>query len=486
MRYTQIASVKPFEGAPKINLPSVFGASPKKPFLMRIGASGERPIKFSAENLPEGLKLRKNVIEGAVLKSGKYKIKLTAENALGKDEKYVSLEIGRGKLLLTPLMGFTSWNAFAFEGLTQEKMEYTAKRLEETGLVEYGYNYVNIDSGWQGEYGGKFDAVMPNEKFPDMKGFCDRLHARGFKCGIYSTPMLHAFGCSMQRKPLPLGCTQGEPDEMFADERGGIGKIRKEKNNALQWADWGFDYLKYDWRPSDPYNAELMRRELEKTDRDFGYSVTVKARPEYHKYWEKHCSSYRCNPDSVGNFKNLLEIYESYFDFIEYVNRGHFFDLDMLDLGPSDLFEMFGFYDNKDFGYTEDEQLVVYSTRAFLASPIQISGKLDTLSDFEISMYCNDEIIAINQDALAAPAMPYMLIEKGQKKLHVLKRKLADGSYALAVFNFGETTENLKIYLEEEAKVRDVWAKQDLGIMKTIRIYEMTPHTVQIFKVSKA
>lgn len=486
MRYTQIASVKPFEGAPKINLPSVFGASPKKPFLMRIGASGERPIKFSAENLPEGLKLRENVIEGAVLKSGKYKIKLTAENALGKDEKYVSLEIGRGKLLLTPLMGFTSWNAFAFEGLTQKKMEYTAKRLEETGLVEYGYNYVNIDSGWQGEYGGKFDAVMPNEKFPDMKGFCDRLHKKGFKCGIYSTPMLHAFGCSMQRKPLPLGCTQGEPDEMFADERGGIGKIRKEKNNALQWADWGFDYLKYDWRPSDPYNAELMRRELEKTDRDFGYSVTVKARPEYHKYWEKYCSSYRCNPDSVGNFKNLLEIYESYFDFIEYVNRGHFFDLDMLDLGPSDLFEMFGFYDNKDFGYTEDEQLVVYSTRAFLASPIQISGKLDTLSDFEISMYCNDEIIAINQDALAAPAMPYMLIEKGEKKLHVLKRKLADGSYALAVFNFGETTENPKIYLEEEAKVRDVWAKQDLGIMKTIRIYEMTPHTVQIFKVSKA
>ena len=173
-----------------------------------------------------------------------------------------------------------------------------------------------------------------------------------------------------------------------------------------------------------------------------------------------------------------MEIYESYFDFIEYVNRGHFFDLDMLDLGPSDLFEMFGFYDNKDFGYTEDEQLVVYSTRAFLASPIQISGKLDTLSDFEISMYCNDEIIAINQDALAAPAMPYMLIEKGEKKLHVLKRKLADGSYALAVFNFGETTENPKIYLEEEAKVRDVWAKQDLGIMKTIRIYGMRRHLV--------
>ena len=485
MRFTEIASIKPFEGAPKINVPAIYGASPKKPFLMRIGTAGERPIKFSAENLPEGLSLRENVIEGAVLKSGKYKIKLIAENKLGRDEKCVTLEIAKDKVLLTPLMGFTSWNAFAFEGLTQEKMEYTAKRMEELGLLEYGYNYVNIDSGWQGEYGEKYDAVMPNEKFPDMKGFCDRLHEKGIKCGIYSTPMLTAFGCSVDRIPHPLGCTQGEPDDKFSEERGGVGKIRKERNNALQWAEWGFDYLKYDWRPTDTVNAEIMRRELSKTSRDFGYSVTMRANPAYHNYWSKYCSSYRNNPDSVGNWKNLIEIYESYFDFIGYINRGHFFDLDMLDLGPSDLFEMFGFYDDKNFGYTEDEQLAVYSTRAFLASPIQISGKLDSLSDFEISMYCNDEIIAINQDPLAASAMPYMIIEKGEKKLHVLKRKLFDGSYALAVFNFGETTENPKIHLEEESRVRDVWAKRDLKTTKLIQIYEMKPHTVQIFKITK-
>ncbi len=485
MRYTQIATVKPFEGAPKIHVPGVFGASPKKPFLMRIGASGERPIKFSAENLPDGLKIRNNVIEGAVLKSGKYKIKLIAENGLGKDEKHVTLEIKKNNVLLTPLMGFTSWNAYAFEGLTQEKMEFTAKRMEESGLAEYGYNYVNIDSGWQGDYGGKYDAVMPNEKFPDMKGFCDRLHEKGFKCGIYSTPMLAAFGCSIERNPLPLGCTQGAPDDRFSEERGGIGVIRKEKNNALQWAEWGFDYLKYDWRPTDTVNAELMRRELVKTSRDFGYSVTMRANPAYRNYWGKYCSSYRNNPDSVGNWKNLLEIYRSYFDFIDCANRGHFFDLDMLDIGPSDLFEMFGFYDDKNFGYTEDEQLAVFSTRAFLASPIQISGKLDTLSEFEISMYCNDEILEINQDTLGAPAKPYMLIESGEKILHVLKRELSDGSYALAVFNFGETEENPKIYLDGVSKIRDVWAKRDLKPTKTLTVLEMKPHTVRIFKVSK-
>ena len=163
---------------------------------MRIGAAGERPIKFSCENLPEGLSLRENVIEGRVSKSGKYKIKLTAKNALGKDEKCVTLEIGQGKLLLTPLMGFTSWNAFAFEGLTQEKMEYTAKRMEDLGLLEYGYNYVNIDSGWQGEYGGKYDAVIAigcviRGDTPHFDYICEGATAGLAKLNVeYDTPVI--------------------------------------------------------------------------------------------------------------------------------------------------------------------------------------------------------------------------------------------------------------------------------------------------------
>ena len=67
MRYTKIATAKPFAGAPKINIASVFGASPNKPFILRIPVTGERPIKYGAENLPTGLKLEDNIITGAVL-----------------------------------------------------------------------------------------------------------------------------------------------------------------------------------------------------------------------------------------------------------------------------------------------------------------------------------------------------------------------------------------------------------------------------------
>ena len=481
MRYTEIAKARPFEGAPKITAPRLFGASPKKPLVMRIGVIGARPITFTAENLPDGLTLSGNVISGAVANAGEYKIKLVCENELGKDEREVTLKIEKDKVQLTPLMGFTSWNAFGFE-VTEADMEFAAKRMLDLGIAEYGYNYINIDSGWQGPYGGKHDAIQPNEKFPDMKGFCDRMHAIGYRCGIYATPMLYAFGTSMKYRPLPLGCTQGEPDDRFGEEHIGIGKIRKEKNNALQWAEWGFDYLKYDWRPSDPVNADLMREELIKTDRDFGFCVSVRARPEYHRYWEKYCNSYRNNPDSMGNFDNLLEIYRSYFDFIEYQNQGHYFDLDMLDFGRCTLFEKLRFCEEKNFGYTEDEMLVAYSMRAFLSSPIQISCTLEEVSDFEMDMYCNEEIIEINQDPEFSPAIPVIMLENGKKLLHVFKKKLSGGRTAYAVFNLGESEEKVGIYLDGMSNIRDVWAKSDLDPASKISVVTK-PHTVKIYTV---
>lgn len=121
MRTTKIAPATPFSGAPKINLASVFGASPQKPFLLRIPVTGERPIRYGAQDLPDGLILRDNIITGQVSEVGIYEIKLIAENALGKAEKKLTLEIAPNHVLVTPLLGFTTWNAFAAR-VTQKDM----------------------------------------------------------------------------------------------------------------------------------------------------------------------------------------------------------------------------------------------------------------------------------------------------------------------------------------------------------------------------
>ena len=57
-----------------------------------------------------------------------------------------------------------------------------------SGLIDHGWTYINIDDAWQGKRGGEFHAIGGNEKFPDMKGLCDQIHAMGLKVGIYSTP----------------------------------------------------------------------------------------------------------------------------------------------------------------------------------------------------------------------------------------------------------------------------------------------------------
>lgn len=475
MRKTKIAKAMPFSGAPKINIAAVFGSSPNKPFLMRIPVIGERPISYGAENLPTGLELRGNMIVGCVSETGCHEITLTAENRLGRAEKKVTLDIAPNNILLTPLLGFTTWNAFSRNVRAVDVLN-SAKNLVKHGIAEYGYSYVNLDSGWQYQYGGEYDAIQPNPKFPNMKEMTDEVHALGLKCGIYSTPMLTSWGCPDEYESIP-GCTQGEADICFSDMMGGIGLIHKEKNNARQWAAWGFDYLKYDWAPTDSVNAELMRKELVATDRDFGFSVSTAANPSFARYWSNYTSSYRRNKDSLGFWQNLVDIYKTYEGHEKDMRRGHYFDLDMLDVGNS------VFKDQENF-LTEDEMIVAYSVRAFLNSPIQISAVLDEVSDFDLSLYCNEEIIAVNQDSAFSPAIPVFKNDEGESMLHIYEKLLEDGSYAYAVFNMGEVCDKVQVRFDAPCLVRDLWAKEDIGESSELSV-TLDRHTVLIIKCTK-
>ena len=100
-----------------------------------------------------------------------------------------------------------------------------------------------------------------------------------------------------------------------------------------------------------------------------------------------------------------------------------------------------------------------------------------------MSMYGNEEIIAINQDTLYSAARPVIMLEDEKKMIHVFKKKLAGGDTAYAVFNLGETEEKVKIYLDEESSIRDVWAKRDLKRASSI-VAETYPHTVKIYRIS--
>src|SRR5690606_27724416 len=112
-------------------------------------ATGERPMVFSAANLPRGLQLdtKTGIITGRISQKGTYNVVLGAKNAKGKITKKLRIECG-DKIALTPTMGWNSWNCFGHE-VSADKVKRAADALVKSGLINHGWNYINIDDSWQ-------------------------------------------------------------------------------------------------------------------------------------------------------------------------------------------------------------------------------------------------------------------------------------------------------------------------------------------------
>lgn len=137
-----------YEGAPVFHGAQVTGNYPNTDFLFTVPATGERPIQFLAENLPDGLRLdgATGIIKGVVKKSGTYPVKITATNAKGKTVQMLLVEIG-DKLALTPPMGWNSWNVFT-KYIDEKMLIEMADAMVSSGMRDLGYQYLNIDDYW--------------------------------------------------------------------------------------------------------------------------------------------------------------------------------------------------------------------------------------------------------------------------------------------------------------------------------------------------
>ena len=159
----------PAPAAPRINGPKVYGVRPGADFLFRIPATGERPMTFEAKGLPRGLKLdpATGIISGRIRPAGaqgkdrEYRVTLIARNAHGEASRELRIVVG-DRIALTPPMGWNSWNVWG-NTVDQEKVEAAARAMVESGLADYGWSYINIDDGWQGVRGGKYNAIQPND-----------------------------------------------------------------------------------------------------------------------------------------------------------------------------------------------------------------------------------------------------------------------------------------------------------------------------------
>ncbi len=153
----------PVSPAPRINGPGIFGVRPEHPFFYHIPASGDRPMQFSADKLPASLTLNPQTgdISGSLNATGEYPVILHAKNNLGTADRKFKIVVGE-TIALTPPMGWNSWNHYASR-ITQDIVLQNAKAMADSGLVNHGWTYMNIDDTWQGARGGPFNAIQGNE-----------------------------------------------------------------------------------------------------------------------------------------------------------------------------------------------------------------------------------------------------------------------------------------------------------------------------------
>jgi len=473
-----ILTPKPPE-TPRINGAKVFGVRPGNPFLYTIPVTGKRPMTFAAENLPEGLEVNEKTgrITGKIEKKGEYVVTLSAENNLGKTTREFRIVCG-DRICLTPPMGWNSWNCWA-RAVDSEKIQAAAKAMVESGLINHGWTYINIDDTWQGKRGGAFNAIQGNDKFPDMKALCDYVHGLGLKIGIYSTPWITSYALHIG------GSSDNEDGSWSAEEDAHRTRLRHGKysfaqNDAKQWSAWGIDYLKYDWNPNDIPHIKEMTEALKASGRDIIYSLSNSAPFENVEEYMLLANCWRTTGDIRDNWRSISRIGFSQNRWSEYGGPGHWNDPDMLVVGKV------GWGPELHFtNLTPDEQYTHISLWCLLSSPLLLGCDLTELNDFTLSLLTNDEVLSVNQDPLGNQAV---LVAK-EDDSEVWAKDMEDGSKAVGLFNRGPSEASVTVRfsdigLKSKQNVRDLWRQKNLGVFEN-RFEALVPShgvvLVQIF-----
>jgi hypothetical protein len=459
----------PDSDAPAIHGARVLGARPGTPLVFRIPATGKAPLQFSADDLPPGLTLDANtgIIHGTTPAKGAYAITLRVKNAVGTASRSWNLQAG-DQLALTPPLGWNSWNAFGVN-VSDAQVRASARTLIDSSLAAKGWTSVNIDDGWQAAARTAGGELLGNERFPDMKSLGDYLHSVGLRFGIYSSPG-------------PTTCGKF------------LGSYQHEAQDAVTYAKWGVDFLKYDLcsysdliaktptleAHQKPY--QLMGDALHAQPRSIVYSLC--------QYGEQNVwtwgsdvggQAWRMTGDILDTWESVLETGFSAAPYTQYAGPGKWNDPDMLVVGHV------GWGDPRPSRLTPDEQYSHISLWSLLAAPLLLGNDLSKLDTFTLNLLTNAEVLAINQDALGKAATRV----RNQDDWQIWVKPLEDGSKAIGIFNMDGKFRRLRIdpalYGRGQAgmayQARDAWRQKALAQASGEMDVEVPAHGVLLLTV---
>lgn len=374
-------------------------------------------------------------------------------------------------LAMTPPMGWNSWNHFGCD-VSEKLIREVADAMVATGMKGVGYEYVNIDDCWHGER-DELGFIHPHPKhFPSgMKAVADYIHSKGLKLGIYSDAGWKTCG--------------GKP-----------GSRGHEYQDAMTYAKWGIDYLKYDWCNTEGLNARgaylTMRDALFAAGRPIVFSLCEWGDndpwlwgKEIGHLWRTTGDIYPCwnceyNHGTWSSW-GMLRIIDMRKGIRVYAGPGHWNDPDMMEVGN---------------GMTVNEDRAHFSMWAMLAAPLIAGNDIRNMSKETLNILTNSEVIAVDQDQLGIQAFKY----RTKDDLDVWFKPLMDGDWAVAFLNRDEEAANVRFdwkrenVKDEHSKrnarfnktnylIRDLWLHKEIGTTKQVLSVIVPGHDVLILRL---
>ncbi len=363
------------------------------------------------------------------------------------------------KLLgLKPAMGWNSWNTFTWD-INEQLIRDVADRFIIEGFKDAGYEYIVIDDCWslrQRDENGKL--VADPAKFPSgMKALADYIHSKGLKFGMYSCAGTHT--CA------------GYP-----------GSFEHEFQDAATFAEWGVDYLKYDYcfKPRQMSGELLYKRmsmALKNSGRDILFSACNWGEDNvYNWIRESGAHMYRSTGDIQDNWDSIKTLALSQIGKQSYTGSFCHNDMDMLVVG------MYGGSNNdwigsKIGGCTDNEYKTHFSLWSIMGSPLMIGCDIRNANTETKKILMNGDIIAINQDVEGRGAY-HIRPEPNwfhSNDVFMLVKVLTEGDIAVGFFNLSDSQREIPLLFWDiglpsasgiSLALYDCWEHKDLGVFK--------------------
>ncbi len=341
------------------------------------------------------------------------------------------------ELAQTPPMGWNSWNKFACD-VNEQVIRAAADAMATNGMKDAGYQYINIDDCWQGERDAQGFIQADAKKFPSgIKALADYVHAKGLKLGVYSDAGAKTCG----GRPASRG---------------------HEYQDALSYAQWGADYLKFDWCGCEDLNAPgayaTMRDALHAAGRPMVFSICEWGQNKPWTWATNVGHLWRTTTDIYPNFDSVLDhktwqqwgvlkILDAQKPLRAAAGPGHWNDPDMLEVGN---------------GMSVSEDRAHFSMWCLLAAPLISGNDLAHMSREVLEILTNPDVIAVDQDALGVEGFPYST----NGDVEVWFKPLAGGDWAMCALNRGKDAQKISFDWKNE-NVSDAFSRRDANFSAT-------------------